>query len=83
MIDLERDLQPVLDDAIEPKPFAAVRARAAKLRQRRMARRVVVAISISGLAVGAIAVIRPRPQRDVRIVTGPGSGASGLHLVII
>ena len=67
MIDLERDLAPVLDDAIEPKPFAAVRARAAKLRRRRMARRV--AVSIGGLVVGAIGVIRPRPQQDLRIVT--------------
>jgi hypothetical protein len=75
MIDLERDLQPVLDDAIAPKPFAAVRARAAKLRRRRMARRVVVAISIGGLVVGAIAVIRPRPQRAVRVVADQPSRA--------
>lgn len=80
MIDLETLLQPVLDDAPEPPPFAAVRARASALHRRRVARAVVGAVVALGLVVGAVAAVATRNDRPRVTISRSGQSQPRLQI---
>ena len=80
MVDLDTLLQPVFDDSPEPTGFPTVRARAARLRRRRLARTLFATILVVATAGGAVAVATRTHPPNVNVLPPATAPPPGLRI---